>query len=242
LECLEAIWEGDPLTLKQFLAAVRRFRWTFLLVAAAVFVLAVIWILLSPAKFVSTTRLMVSIEGSTTSAAYQNDEVAARRVNSYVPLLTSQVVLQRVVDRLGLPLTASELAEKIDVTNVPPKTSLIDIEVTDESPDRARRIADTLATEFIAYATAMETPTGEDSHKVHTTVVTPAADGRENRFVPVLLGVLAALAALLLGAVAVWIRATRVPALPVAKQDTAGADIPPTETIPPETIEATDES
>jgi capsular polysaccharide biosynthesis protein len=230
------------LTLKQFLAAVRRFRLTFLLVTAAVFVLALTCILLSPAKFVSTTRLMVSIEGSTTSAAYQNDEVAAQRVNSYVPLLTSGVVLQRVIDRLGLRLTAPELADKIDATNVPPKTSLIDVEVTDESPDRARRIADTLATEFIAYSTAMETPTGEDSHKVHTTVVTPAAEGRESPFERVLLGVLAALAALLLGAVAVWIRAAREPALPVAKQDTAGADMPPTETIPPETMEVTDES
>jgi capsular polysaccharide biosynthesis protein len=141
-----------------------------------------------------------------------------------------------------LRLTASGLADKIDATNVPPKTSLIDVEVTDESPDRARRIADALATEFIAYANAMETPTGEDSHKVHTTVVSPAAEGRENRFERVLLGVLAALAALLLGAVAVWIRAAREPALPVAKQDTAGADMPPTETIAPETIDATDES
>jgi capsular polysaccharide biosynthesis protein len=242
LDRLKAIWE-DALTLKQFLAAVRRFRLTFLLVTAAVFVLALTWILLSPAKFVSTTRLMVSIEGSTTSAAYQNDEVAIRRVNSYVPLLTSHVVLQRVVDRLGLPLTASELADKIDATNVPPKTSLIDVEVTDESPDRARRIADTLATEFIAYATAMETPTGEDSHKVHTTVVTPAVEGRENRFELVLLGVLAALAALLLGAVAVWIRSAREHAQPLAKQDTAGEDTPRTETAapaPPETLEATD--
>jgi capsular polysaccharide biosynthesis protein len=245
LDRLEAIWKGDDLTLKQFLAAVRRFRLTFLLVAAPVFVLALIWILMSPAKFVSSTRLMVSIEGSTTASAYQNEEVATRRVSSYIPLLTSGVVTKRVIDKLGLPMTPSDLADKIDATNVPPNTSLIDIEVTDESPDRARRIADTLATEFIAYATAIETPTGEDSQRVHTTVVSPAGEGRESRFERVLLGVLAALAALLLGAVAVWIRSAREHALPNAKQDNAGADMPPTETTapaPPATIDATDHS
>jgi capsular polysaccharide biosynthesis protein len=231
------------LTLKDLVTAIRRYRLTFLLVTAAVFVLGVASVLSMPGKFVSSTRLMVSIEGSTTASAYQNEEVATRRIGSYIPLLTSGVVTQRVIDKLRLPLTSSELADKINATNVPPKTSLIDIEVTDESPDRARRIADTLATEFIAYAAAMETPTGEDSHRVHTTVVTPAAEGRENRMERVLLGVLAGLAALLLGAFAVWIRSAREHAQPLPKRDTAGEDAPPTETAapaPPEAAEATD--
>jgi capsular polysaccharide biosynthesis protein len=235
--------EGEGLTTKAFVAAIRRYRLTFLLVTGAVFVVGVTSILLSPNKFVSSTRLMVSIEGSTTAAAYEDEQVAARRVSSYIPLLTSGVVTQRVIDRLRLPMTASELADKIDATNVPPKTSLIDVEVTDESPDRARRIADTLATEFIVYATAMETPTGEDSQKVHTTVVSPATEGRQSPFESVLLGVLAAIAALLLGAVAVWIRSAREHAKPRAGQDTVGGDTPATETTAPapaETVEATD--
>ena len=240
---LTPIGEGEELTVKAFVAAVRQYRLTFLLVTGAVFVLGVTSILLLPAKFVSSTRLMVSIEGSTTAAAYQNEEVATRRVRSYIPLLTSGVVTQRVVDKLGLPMTSAELAEKINATNVPPKSSLIDVEVADESPDRAQRIADTLATEFIAYAAAMETPTGEDNQKVHTTVVSAATEGHENRVERVLLGVLAALAALLFGAVAVWIRSARNPGLPLANQETAGAGMPLTETTapaPPETVEATD--
>lgn len=199
--------KGERLNLKAFVTAVRRYRTTFALVVGSVLVLAVILILLLPGKFVSSTRLMVSIQGSTTASAYQNEDVANRRIRSYLPLLTSGVVTQRVVDRLGLPMTSSELAAKIDVTNVPPKTSLIDVEVTDDSPDRARRIADTLASEFIAYTASIETPTGEDSHKVKTTVVTAATEGRANRLEPLLLGALAGIVALLLGAVAVWIRA-----------------------------------
>ena len=209
----EAIWrvrtsgKGKGLNLLAFLAAVRRYRLTFGIVAGAVFVLWMMVILLLPSMYVSSTQLMVSIQGSTTAAAYQNEEVANRRIHSYIPLLTSGVVTQRVVDKLGLPMTASEFAAKIDATNVPPKTSLIDVEVTDDSPDRARLMADTLASEFITYAASIETPTGEDSHKIKTTVVTAATEGRKNHFEPALLGVLAGITALLLGSVAVWVRA-----------------------------------
>jgi capsular polysaccharide biosynthesis protein len=201
------------LDLKTFIGAVSRYRATFLVVTWVVFALVLTWILLTPAKFVSTTQLMVSIQGSTTATTYQNDQVVAGRVNSYIALLTSDVVSQRVIDKLGLSLTAPELAAKVSATNVPPKTSIIDVAVTDQSPEQARRLADTFASEFISYTTALETPTGEDGQKVQTTVVTRASEPREHRAERIVLGVLAALAALLVGAAAVWIRSLIDPVL-----------------------------
>lgn len=212
------------MTLKAFTAAVRRHWLTFSVVAAVTFGLGLSAILLAPGTYVSSTRLMVSIEGSSTAAAYQNEEVATRRVQSYIPLITSGVVSQRVVDKLGLPLTPSQLADKIDVANVPPKTPLIDIEVTDDSPGRAKRIAETVAAEFVAYASSIETPTGEDSQKIHTRVVSDAGDGRQTLLEPVFLGVLAAFAGLLLGAVAVWIRAIRQDDAPASHQEGPAAE------------------
>ena len=103
-------------------------------------------------------------------------------------------------------MTARELAAKVSATDVPPKTSIIDVAVTDESPEQAQRIADTLGREFISYTNALETPTGEDGQKVQTSVVTAASEPHSPLAQYVALGVLAALAALLLGAVAVWIR------------------------------------
>ena len=218
--------EGATLKLKAFLASVRRYWKTFVVVAGVVFALGLAWVLLAPAKFVSTTQLMVSIDGSTTAAAYENDEVVAGRVNSYIALLTSDVVNQRVIDRLGLSLTAPELAAKVSATNVPPKTAVIDVAVTDESPAQARLLANTLATEFINYAEALETPTGEDGQKVHTTVVTAASEPREQRFERILLGALAAVTALVLGAVAVWIRSRTDPVVRTADQAAAAAGVP----------------
>ncbi|MDH6196217.1 capsular polysaccharide biosynthesis protein [Mycobacterium frederiksbergense] len=222
----ETIAEGDEkVTLKAFIEAVKRYRSTYFVVAGVIFVCLITPILLSPTRYVSSTRLMVTIEGSTTAAAYQIEEVANRRVHSYIALLTSGVVTQRVVDKLGLSMTSSELAQKISATNVPPKTSLIDVEVTDESVERAQLIANTVASEFIAFADAIETPTGEDNQKIHTTVVSTASEGHEKQFERVLLGVLAALTALALGAVAVWIRAMRERSVPRAEQHTAGPDM-----------------
>jgi capsular polysaccharide biosynthesis protein len=214
------------LNLKTLVATVIRYWKTFVAVAGLVFAVGLAWIILTPAKFVSTTQLMVSISGSTTAAAYQNDEVVAGRVNSYIALLTSDVVSQRVIDKLRLSMTAPELAAKVSATNVPPKTAIIDVAVTDESPARARLIADTLASEFISYTDALETPTGEDSQKVHTTVVNSASEPRERRAEGVVLGVLAGLTALLLGAVAVWIRSLIDPVVRTADQAAAIAGVP----------------
>ena len=165
------------MNLKSFLAAVRLYRKTFVVVTVTVLAMGLIWLLLTPAQYVSTTQLLVSIQGSTTAAAYENDQVVAGRVNSYIALLTSDVVIKRVIDKLGLSLTSGELAAKVSATNVP-QTSIIDVAVTDKSPEQAQRLADTLAAEFVSYTDALETPTGEDGQKVHTTVVTAASAPR----------------------------------------------------------------
>ena len=212
--------------LKTFLAAVRLYWKTFVVVTLTMLALGLTWLLLRPTQYVSTTQLLVSIQGSTTAAAYQNEDVVTGRVNSYIALLTSDVVSQRVIDKLGLALTPRELASKVSATNVPPRTSIIDVAVTAESPEQARRTADTLAAEFVSYTDALETPTGEDGQKVHTTVVTAAGEPHSRLAERVLLGVLLALAALLLGAIAVWIRSLTDRVVRTANRATVAAGVP----------------
>jgi len=231
------------MTLRVFLSAVKRHWKTFAITAGVVFAVGLIWLVLTPAKYVSTTRLMVSVEGSTTAAAYQNDGVVTGRINTYLALLTTDAVTQQVIDKLKLPESPHELAEQVNATNVPPRTSLIDIAVTDESAERARLIAQTYAEQFIKFVDAMETPTGEDSQKVQTIVVTPATAPQQQVAERVALGGLAALVAQILGAAAVWIRSGRDPALAIAGPDAPSEHAPPTKTIavaPPETNQDTD--
>ncbi|MEV6768610.1 Wzz/FepE/Etk N-terminal domain-containing protein [Nocardia sp. NPDC051030] len=199
--------------LNQFVAQLGRYWATFGAVAGLVAAAGICLAVLSPPRYVSTTQLLVSIEGSTTASAYENDNVVTGRVTTYVALLTTDAVAQRVIDKLELSESPRDLAEQVSAAVVPPKTAIIDVAVTDSSADRARRIAATLGTEFIAYADALETPTGEDRQKVHTKVVT-AASTPGSRLPGVLaLAGLGIVAGLLLGAVAVSIRGRTDPIL-----------------------------
>jgi capsular polysaccharide biosynthesis protein len=213
-------------SLKTFLATVRLYWTTFAVVTVTVLALGLAWLLLTPPQYVSTTQLLVSINGSTTAAAYQNDSVVSGRVNSYIALLTSDVVSQRVIDKLGLHMSAPELAAKISAIDVPANTSIIDVAVTDKSPGQAQQLADTVAKEFVSYTDALETPTGEDGQKVHTTVVAAASEPHSRLAERVFLGVLVALAAVLSGAVAVWIRSATDRVVRTAKGAAAAAGAP----------------
>ena len=134
------------MNLREFLDTARLYWKTFTAVTVAVLALGIAWLLLTPLQYVSTAQLLVSLNGTTTANAYQNDDVVAGRVNSYVALMTSEVVSQRVVDKLTLGISADELAAKVSAVQVPPNTAIIDIAVTDPSAERARQIADTVAT------------------------------------------------------------------------------------------------
>ena len=136
------------MTLREFLDTVRLYWKTFAATALAVLALGGAWLALSPLQYVSTAQLLVSLNGTSTANAYQNDNVVASRVNSYLALLTSDTVSQRVVDKLVLKMTPGELASKVSAVRVPPNTAIIDIAVSDRSPEQARSIAGTVADEF----------------------------------------------------------------------------------------------
>lgn len=125
-------------------------------------------------EYMSTARLFVSTTGGTSSTeSYQGDQFSQQRTASYAYMLTSDQLAQRVVDELGLPMSAGELSSKISAAIVP-RTVLLDVTVTDESGQRAADIANTLAAEFIAFAGPLETPVGQDQPRSTVTIVSDA--------------------------------------------------------------------
>ncbi|MFC7448792.1 Wzz/FepE/Etk N-terminal domain-containing protein [Rhodococcus daqingensis] len=210
----------------EFLSAVRR-RWRlFVAVVVACAAIGVGCALVVPAGYVSTVQLLVAIDGTTTASAYENDQVVSGRVNSYVALLTSEAVAQRVVDELGLTTSARELAGDVNATIVPPRTAVIDVAVTGESPDQARLLADTVAREFITYTDALESPTGTDDQKIRTSIVTTASVPRAGLPRPLTFGVLGALVGLVLGSVAVWLRSSTDPVIRTSERAAAATGLP----------------
>lgn len=211
---------------REFVATARLYWKTFAAVTLTVLAVGMAWVILTPVQYVSTAQLLVAVQGSSTANAYQNDDVVIGRVRSFVVLLTSDVVAQRVIDHLGLSLTPAELKAKISAVNVPPSTAVIDVAVTDSSPERAREIADAVAAEFVEYTQALEAPTGEDTQQVKTTVVSGASQPKSRLVERIgLAGLIAGFAAVL-GVVAVWIRSMTDPVVRTPQQAASATGVP----------------
>lgn len=114
--------------------------------------------MLTTPLYQATTRLFVSTtSGSSASDMYQGNRFSQERVISYAELLTGVTLAQRTVDKLGLDMSAVELRANVKAS-AKPDTVLINVAVLDQSPVRARDIANTLSDEFVAMVRELETP------------------------------------------------------------------------------------
>ncbi len=146
------------MTLQDF-ARLLRARWLIVLATALIAVLgAVVVSLLTTPLYQASTRLFMSTTtGSSASEIYQGNRFSQERVISYAELLMGQTVAQRTIDKLSLNMSAQELQSNVKAS-VTPDTVLIAVKVLDESPVRARDIANTLSDEFVVMVRELETP------------------------------------------------------------------------------------
>jgi receptor protein-tyrosine kinase len=149
---------GAALNIEDFARLVGS-RWLIVCVTIAVAVAgAVALTLLTTPLYQATTRLVVSTTtGASSTDLYEVNLFSQQRVASYTKLLMGTTLAQRTVDRLNLDMSAGELQAKIKASS-PPNTVLIDLTVLDESPSRARDIADALTDEFVVMVREFETP------------------------------------------------------------------------------------
>ena len=116
--------------------------------------------LLSTPVYRAETQLFVSAAGGGTGItdAYQSGLFSQQRVKSYAQIIDSPQVLDPVIERLGLKITAEKLGESVSAT-APLDTVLIDVRVDNTSPTRARDLANAIGEEFSSRVKALETPT-----------------------------------------------------------------------------------
>ncbi|MCZ8379267.1 Wzz/FepE/Etk N-terminal domain-containing protein [Mycobacterium sp. CPCC 205372] len=155
----------------RMLAAIRR-RWWMLAVAVGLGVgIGVLAMRLAAPEYTSTARLFVSTTGGTSSSeSYSGEQFSQQRNASYAQIIASEVMAQRVIDELRLPMSAAELSSNITAAIVP-RTVLLDVSVRDRSPERAAAIANTLSAQFIAFVGPLETPVGQNEPRSTITVV-----------------------------------------------------------------------
>lgn len=124
--------------------------------------------------FTAATQLFVTTTGGTTSTeSYQGDQFSQQRASSYAQILSSETLGQRVVNSLGLDLSASDIASKVSARRVP-QTVIVDVSVRDTSARRAADIANTLSDEFISYVASLETPTGQEQPRATVSMISGA--------------------------------------------------------------------
>jgi receptor protein-tyrosine kinase len=143
----------------QDLTKLLRTRWITIAAATLVAVLAaIVYSLLTTPLYEASTRLYVSTSaGSSAAELYQGNRLSQERVASYTQLITGETLAQRTIDKLGVSIDAATLQKRVKAT-AKLDTVLIVVSVLDESPVRARDIANALSDEFVVMVGELETP------------------------------------------------------------------------------------
>jgi capsular polysaccharide biosynthesis protein len=96
----------------------------------------------------STTLILVSNDNSKNSTMLQSEVTLNKNlVATYSEIVKSRTVLTKVIDELHLDTDVANLSNQITVTSVE-NTEIIKIEVSDESAEKAQKIAKTTAEVF----------------------------------------------------------------------------------------------
>jgi capsular polysaccharide biosynthesis protein len=141
-------------------------RWRLVLVAAvlALGVAGLMTIRTQPG-YIATVRLFATTLSQGVSDALQGDLSAHRRVKSSADLLTNDRLAQRVVETDPPGLTAQQVRSRVP-TQLQANLVLLTAMVTDSDQPIPQRLAETIATRFIAldvYAKVLFKSTGPGS-------------------------------------------------------------------------------
>jgi capsular exopolysaccharide synthesis family protein len=129
---------------------------------------------LTKPTYTSETQLFVAIQNAgSVQELQQGNSFSQARVQSYVKTVASPIVLQPVIDSLGLTVTASELATQVRAST-DPNTVLINVSVDDHSPVQAAAIAQAVAASLIKAVSTLEKPENGGVSPVSLSVIKPA--------------------------------------------------------------------
>ncbi|TQO23682.1 polysaccharide biosynthesis tyrosine autokinase [Paramicrobacterium agarici] len=153
----------------------------WMLIVACVLVgvaVAAAYSIMTAPKYQTTTQLYVSVQGGDTAGSavdlVQGTSFARQAVTSYVDVVDTAIVLDRVIDELGLDTTSGQLAQKVSAES-PQNTVLINVSVTDTDPESAETIANKVGEVFAdVVVNQLEKPEGDAPSLVKIETIQPA--------------------------------------------------------------------
>ncbi|WP_292835399.1 polysaccharide biosynthesis tyrosine autokinase [Microbacterium sp.] len=151
----------------------------------------------TPMYEAQSTVFVSTQAGGTIGELQQGSTFTQARVTTYSNLVTTPIVMNPVIAKLDLGVSANTLAQAVTASS-PLNTTLITISVTDADPLLAADIANALAASLTAAVESIETPNGSDASPVRLTrvkdAVTPLAPSSPNVSLNLVLGGLIGLA------------------------------------------------
>ena len=164
--------------------------------------------------YTSETQLFVATQSSgSVTELQQGNSFSQARVQSYVKTVSSPLVLQPVIDSLGLSSTAAELSKRV-TASTDLNTVLINIAVSDTSPVQAAAIGRAVADSLIRTVDSLEKPKSGGASPVSLSIVKPAvaptAPSGPNTRLNLIVGLLGGLALGMGGAVVRSMLDTRI--------------------------------
>jgi len=164
---------GKPaVNLRNFIRLLRD-QWKLILLVAAVAAGASAALTMRTTPlYASSVTFYVSAQTNTSDpiSAYQGDLLSQQEVQSFAELLHGPTLVRSVVNDLGLQVAPGEIAAEISTRPIP-QTVLLSATVTDPSPRRAQRIAESIGTQFTTLVATLEQPPGGGTPPVSVTVV-----------------------------------------------------------------------
>lgn len=191
--------KGGGMELPELRALLRRSWWLLVLTTVIGIGLAIGRVVLSDPTYSSTVQFFVSATPEGTKTALQSDIYTQRRMNTYLKLLDSDELAERLRERSGVELGADEIRSDLTGT-IDTATVLLNVRVTTHDPDTAAALADAVVIELEAMVAELErTAEGENPNVALTVVNGPAADPQHPRDNYLLNGLLGALVGLAVG-------------------------------------------
>ncbi len=160
--------------IQDYLRVVRR-GWTLILGCTILGVLAggLFSISVSP-SYTSQTQLFAATQNSQSiTELQQGNSFTEARIQSYAETADTPLVLQPVIESLGLSASPAELAEQIEAS-ADLNTVLLTITATDSSPVQAAAIAQSVADSLVDAIAELETTSTGGESPVKLTIVMPA--------------------------------------------------------------------
>lgn len=140
---------------------VLRERWvTVVAVVVLALGLGVAYLVLRPPVYTASLQMYVSspAAGSSDSASLSGAQLAQDRVKSYQELVASPRVLAAAITATRLPLTVTEVQDKVNATVTDGSVVMV-VNVSDASPETAAALANAIGNALTATVDSLERPT-----------------------------------------------------------------------------------